>query len=131
MRLFCSLLAACYIFLIFFLADSPMINHFNAFNPYSLWHIPLYSLLTVLLFFSVRHPQKPSTKLSYILTALIAGVVGVLDEGYQSFLSNREASGGDVLLDLGGIFLGLLGSERLYAIWRNFVRRKGKMTDFP
>ncbi len=120
MRLFFAFLAGGYIFLIFFLADSSAVNHLGHFNPFSLLHIPLYGVLTVLLFLSIHPEQKSAHKNSYLGTALIAGAVGVLDELYQSFLPNREASGGDVLLDLIGIILALFISKRLHGALGRF-----------
>ncbi|MCJ7784563.1 MAG: hypothetical protein MUP41_11570, partial [Desulfobacterales bacterium] len=34
------------------MADSPMVSELAQFNPYSILHIPVYGILTVLLFFS-------------------------------------------------------------------------------
>jgi len=52
MRLLFSILLSIYIFCIFFLADSSVVSTLATFNPYSLLHIPLYGILTVLLIFS-------------------------------------------------------------------------------
>jgi|YelNatPaOPRAMG01_1025707.scaffolds.fasta_scaffold15957_3 VanZ family protein len=120
MRLFFAVLSAGYIFLIFFLADSAAVNYLGHFNPFSLLHIPLYGVLTVLLFLSIHPEQKSAHKNAYLGAALIAGAVGILDELYQSFLPNREASGGDVLLDLIGIILALFISKRLPAALGRF-----------
>lgn len=131
MRLFFAFLSAVYIFLIFFLADSKVVNHLGHFNPFSLLHIPLYGLLTIFLFLSIHPAQSSSTKPSYLWTAFIAGGVGILDEIYQSFLPHREASGVDVLLDIGGIILGLYISKRLLSFWQSVSMREKVMMEDP
>jgi hypothetical protein len=52
MRIFFSILSIAYIAGIFLFADSSVVSTLAAFNPYSLLHIPLYGILTVLLIFS-------------------------------------------------------------------------------
>jgi hypothetical protein len=52
MRIFFSILSIAYIAGIFLFADSSVVSTLAAFNPYSLLHIPLYGVLTVLLIFS-------------------------------------------------------------------------------
>jgi hypothetical protein len=47
-----TFLSICYIAGIFLWADSPIVEELSAFNPYSLLHIPLYGILTILLIFS-------------------------------------------------------------------------------
>ncbi len=131
MRLIFAFLSACYIFLIFFLADSGVVNHLSHFNPYSLLHIPLYGLLALLIFLSLQDRQKPIVRTSYLVTGLIAGLVGIMDEVYQSLLPQREASAGDVLLDLGGIWLALLIIRYTYPWWSNGVLRKKTITERP
>lgn len=124
MRLFFGLLSAAYIFLIFFLANSPVVQHVSVFNPYSLLHIPLYGLLSFLLFCSLQNPLNSLKRKTWLLTALIAGVVSVLDEINQSLLPNREGSLGDVLLDLSGILLVLLIIKRFFPLRQNCLLRK-------
>jgi VanZ family protein len=58
MKLFFIILSIVYIACIFVLAGSSMVKDFSPFNPYSLLHIPLYGVLTILLIFSLM----PSTK---------------------------------------------------------------------
>jgi len=53
MRLLFTLLSAVYIAGIFLWADLSVVSAISAFNPYSVLHIPLYGILTVLLFFSL------------------------------------------------------------------------------
>jgi len=52
MRLIFTFLSTAYIAGIFLWADSPMLSDLAPFNPYSLLHIPLYGILTILLIFS-------------------------------------------------------------------------------
>jgi len=51
-RLIFTFLSIAYIAGIFLWADSPVVSVLAPFNPYSLLHIPLYGILTVLLIFS-------------------------------------------------------------------------------
>jgi hypothetical protein len=62
MSIFFRVLSAAYIAGIFLLADSPMVSDVAPFNPYSLLHIPLYGILTVLLILSFR--KKPSNPIN-------------------------------------------------------------------
>ena len=53
MTRFCfRLFSIAYVVGIFLFADSSVISDLSPFNPYSLLHIPLYGILTLLLFFS-------------------------------------------------------------------------------
>ena len=61
MRLFFSIVSMGYIFCIFFLADSSVVSTLSTFNPYSLLHIPLYGILTILLIFSFVPSKFKST----------------------------------------------------------------------
>ena len=77
-----TILSIAYISGIFFLADSPIVSSFSAFNPYSLLHIPLYGILTILLVFSIvpitmlrrinaiDNPNNPNVPRNYASTYL-------------------------------------------------------------
>ena len=133
-RLLFSFLSIAYIAGIFLWADSPIVEELSAFNPYSLLHIPLYGILTLLLIFSKlpfnvskqtnqrsqinlknqidqinqtnqRNPSNPSNPTNYIIPGLIAFIVSIADEIHQGFIPGRNASVIDVLLDLVGIVL--------------------------
>ena len=52
MRFVFRLFSIAYVAGIFLFADSSVISDLSPFNPYSLLHIPLYAILTLLLFFS-------------------------------------------------------------------------------
>ncbi len=52
MRIFFCILSITYIAAIFLLAGSSVVSDLSTFNPYSVLHIPLYGILTVLLIFS-------------------------------------------------------------------------------
>jgi len=90
-----------------------MVSDLSTFNPYSLLHIPLYGILTVLLIFSsARFKIKTvskinSTNSTNLLAAagLIAFIVAMADEIHQVFIPGRNASITDVLLDMLGIIL--------------------------
>jgi hypothetical protein len=65
MRIFFSILSIIYIAGIFLFADSSVVSTLAAFNPYSLLHIPLYGILTVLLIFSFM-PLTNTNVLIYV-----------------------------------------------------------------
>ena len=129
LRIVCSLLSVAYIASIFVLAGSPVVRTLSEFNPYSLLHIPLYGIMTLLLVFSLvpiptgfrygsmqseSDPARPRSrgtvglKLRLVVAGAIAWVVGILDEIHQLSVPNRDASAGDVVLDMVGIALALL-----------------------
>ena len=129
MNLFFSTLSVAYIAGIFLFADSPVVSDIAAFNPYSLLHIPLYGILTVLLIFSfipitqlhsssvtrrlIRRHNNSMTQLPgnlksrFWVVGLIALIVAIADEIHQSFIPFRDASVTDVFLDLIGVLLAL------------------------
>jgi hypothetical protein len=141
MLIFFRVLSAIYIAGIFVLADSPMVEDVATFNPYSLLHIPLYGILTLLLILSFSSQQKkvfnsidssnPSNSknstdstnptnsmdstnsINYLFAGIIAGVVAIADEIHQAFLPNRNASVTDVFLDIVGIILCMLIIKRI------------------
>ena len=145
MNIFFSVLSAAYIAGIFLLADSPIVFDVAPLNPYSLLHIPLYGILTLLLIlsFSPRrgkcvkptnsnnpsnsmNPSNPSnstnpTKL--LLSGLIALAVAIADEIYQAYLLTRNASVVDVFLDAVGIVLSILLFLRFGPTWSRFLGR--------
>lgn len=107
MNYFFALLPAAYIFGIFFYADSPIVSRIAVFNPFSILHIPLYGILTLLLVRALRPPSAANSRLRLALAALIAITVAILDEFHQSFIPGREASITDVFLDVLGVSLAL------------------------
>jgi VanZ family protein len=127
MRIFFSILSIVYISAIFILAGSPIVRTLAAFNPYSLLHIPLYGILTVLLIFSFMplkfkllnsiNPRNATNAINlrarYLLPGGIASVVAIADEIHQAYVPGRDASITDVLLDLVGIILVLFFFFRL------------------
>ena len=113
-RLIFGFLSAGYIAMIFLWADSSIASRLSAFNPYSLLHIPLYGILTILLVlsflpFNVKtnaHTHKRINPLTRLFAAgSIALIVGIADEFHQSFIPSRDASVIDLFLDLTGIAL--------------------------
>ena len=123
------LISAFYIFGIFYWADSPMTAQIGVFNFFSLLHIPLYGILTVFLALAFWTGQNNISGLRYILAALIATMVGILDEIHQSFIPTRDASITDVLLDATGVLLAIFLFRRiLFSLWIGFVQKiKGHM----
>jgi len=119
MRFLFSIFSIAYIAGIFLFADSSMVSDLSTFNPYSLLHIPLYGILTVLLIFSFvpfkiilinkKNPIYPINSTNSINLLAIAGFiaffVAMADEIHQAYIPGRDASITDVLLDLGGISL--------------------------
>jgi len=135
MNLFFSILSAIYIFAIFFWADSSAISQISIFNPFSLLHIPLYGILTILLALTLGPGPKASSRRRYALVALIALAVAILDEMHQYFIPNRDASIMDVFLDALGISLGLYFFHRFSPFFRpsfsNKLRKDGIEFVFP
>ena len=116
------LFSVAYIGAIFFFADSSVISDLSPFNPYSLLHVPLYGILTLLLFLSISS-SKPVAKNSvnstnstgstrFLIVGLVATMVGVADEIHQAYIPGRNASVSDVFLDIVGIGLCLLILKR-------------------
>lgn len=140
MRVFFSILSVAYISGIFLWADSPMVSDLASFNPYSLLHIPLYGILTLLITFSLapfklkrnnainaKNPRNPinSTNpinpinpinLRFFIPGIIVLTIAIADEIHQSFIPTRDASIIDVFLDFIGIVLSTYLVSRLYKI---------------
>jgi VanZ family protein len=117
MNPFFSALSLAYIGGIFLLADSPMVFSAPTFNPYSILHIPLYGILTILLILSFppfqTNPDKQSDLFRFQIAGLIALVVAIADEIHQAYNPSRNASITDVLLDFIGIILCILLIRRI------------------
>ena len=119
MRMIFTFLSIVYIAGIFLFADSSVVSYLKAFNPYSLLHIPLFGILTVLIIFSFLplrgegiHASTPLhvntfTRVRFLIAGFIALIVAVADEIHQSFIPIRGASATDVFLDFIGILLAL------------------------
>jgi len=121
MRLLFLIFSIVYIAGIFLFADSSLVSDLSAFNPYSLLHIPLYGILTVLLIFSfvpfkIKSVSKinPTNSIHLLAIAgLIAFFVAMADEIHQVYIPGRNASIADVLLDVLGIGLVIIIARRL------------------
>jgi VanZ family protein len=109
-----ALFSAAYIFAIFFLADSGAVSQLGEFNPYSLLHIPLYGILTLLILLSLCTGKGRYTSKRLIAGVFITAIVGALDEFYQTFIPVRDGSLGDVLLDALGAAIALIIFHRFY-----------------
>ncbi len=124
MNYFLALLPAAYIFGIFFYADSPVVSQIAVFNPFSILHIPLYGILTLLLVVTLCPPSAANSKSRLLLAALIAIGVGILDEFHQASIPGREASIVDVFLDIVGVSLALLLIKQgIFARWTARIRK--------
>lgn len=118
MNPFFAFLSAAFIFAIFFLADSGAVSRVGEFNAYSLLHIPLYGILTFLILLSFCTGKGRYTSARLIAGGAFAGLVGLLDELFQSYIPSREGSLGDVLLDFLGIAAALLLFRRFFPVLR-------------
>jgi hypothetical protein len=128
MHIFFRVLSLFYVAAVFLLADSSAAKGLATVNRFSLLHIPLYGIMSLLLFLSItpvkftqiagRRLSIRTPRINLKLHCFIAGVialgVAVADEYCQSFISTRAASAGDVLLDLVGIILSLVLVRRFY-----------------
>jgi len=126
-RFFFRLFSVAYIAGIFLFADSSVISDLSPFNPYSLLHIPLYGILTLLLFLSFvplkshsthstnlthstasansTHSTNLTHSIRFLAVGLVATMVGIADEIHQAYVPGRNASMVDVFLDVVGIVL--------------------------
>ena len=116
MRIFFSILSIVYIAGIFLFAGSSVVSDLSPFNPYSLLHIPLYGILTILLILSlVPITQLPNYLITrFLVVGFIALIVAIADEMHQAYVPGRDASVTDVLLDFVGIILVLFLFFRLF-----------------
>lgn len=116
LKLLFTILSISYVFGIFLFANSPMVSDLARFNPYSLLHIPLYGVLSVLLIFSFLpfrfNPINPINH-SFVPGGIALGVA-IADEIHQSFIPGRDPSLTDVLLDLFGIILAFVIISRFH-----------------
>jgi len=145
MNLIFAFLSVAYIFVIFFFADSSAVSAVAPYNPFSLLHIPLYGILTILIVFAlvpfnsfpfsrIRTINRNESSVTNRINAtnghnrfLIAGFISILvalaDEYHQVFIPTREGSLTDVLLDVAGIVLAILFTFRLYRMQRTYVKK--------
>jgi hypothetical protein len=143
-----AFLSVAYIFVIFFFADSSAVSAVAPYNAFSLLHIPLYGILTVLIVFALvpcnSFPFSRTRRLNkndpngingpnrlnllnvrnrFLIAGLISILVGLADEYHQVFVPTREGSFTDVLLDVGGIALAIFFTFRLYRMQRTYVKK--------
>ena len=64
MRFLFTVLSVAYVAGIFLFAGSPIVSTLSKFNPYSILHIPVYGILTVLLIFSFI-PELPNSFITH------------------------------------------------------------------
>jgi hypothetical protein len=148
MNLFFAILSLAYIFVIFFFADSSAVSAVAPYNPFSLLHIPLYGILTILIVFALvpsnSFPFSRIRRLSkndpggmngpnglnlltsgnrFLIAGLISALVALADEYHQVFIPTREGSFTDVLLDVVGIALAIFFTFRLYRMQRTYIKK--------
>lgn len=135
MNILFFILSGGYITGLFLFADSPVVSKVAVFNPFSLLHIPIYGILTLLLILSFspykldptkqgnsikhwkeRNPTSPRNSRNHLIAGLIALVVAVADEIYQAYIPSRNASVSDVLLDVVGIIFCIFIIKRIEPI---------------
>jgi VanZ family protein len=126
MNWFFVFLSAAYVFAIFLLADSAVVSQIGGFNPYSLLHIPLYGILTLLILLSSWTGKEEYTKNRLFASGLIAGIVGAGDEFHQTFIPTRDGSLGDVFLDILGIVLAIFLFRLAFPFLRSKCFSQGK-----
>jgi VanZ family protein len=127
MNPFFTFLSAAYIFGIVYLAGSPLVSRIAKFNPYSVLHIPFYGILTILLLLAFASKPETSHTSRYSIAAWVAIAVAVVDEYLQSFIPAREASMGDVLLDILGVGLVMILARRIPPlVWMNTLKKLKK-----
>ena len=117
MRWIFRIVSALDISAIFLFTGSPIVSDLSPLNPYSLLHIVVYGILTLLLAVSLSSGTTGWGKRIHwkrlLLIGSIALFVGIADEIYQSLFETRNASAMDVVLDLIGIGLALFAVSRL------------------
>lgn len=116
MNSFFVFLSAAYIFAIFFLADSGAVSRIGEFNPYSLLHVPLYGVLTLLVLLSLCTGKEGYSPKRLVVGGVFTAIVGAVDEFHQTFIPARDGSPGDVLLDFLGVILALLVFRRFFPV---------------
>ncbi len=109
-NLFFIVISLIYIMAIFLLSDSSVSSDLSRYNPYSLLHIPLYGILMFLLYLSfnpdtLRSSNEKKITVSLCFPIIISVTVAILDEIHQIYIPFREASIGDIFLDIIGIGL--------------------------
>lgn len=82
-------------------------------------HIPIFAILTFLWLQFFRIKGVPGKK-KFLYTFLIVLLISHLDEFYQYWLPERDASVLDLVLDMLGFFLGLIIFNRISATPANF-----------
>jgi VanZ family protein len=86
-------------------------------------HLAEYAIFAALLWRAIHYGTQlyASFRFEALLVFFLALIYAAGDEYHQSFVETRGSSAGDVLIDVGGILLGLLGS---WAI----TRQQAKLT---
>ena len=123
------LISTLYVFCIYLWAGSPLVPLINAVNPFSLLHVPLYGILTVLFLLALNTHLRQRPAWRYLFVGFITLSIAVVDEVQQSFLPYRVGSVTDVLLDMTGVCFAMLVFGQ-FSIFRG-LRRFRKFRKFP
>jgi len=85
-------------------------------------HVMEYSVLTYCLFQALilRYRNRLSLLHFYLITAVLATGIGLLDEGIQNLLPNRVGSWEDVIFDIGAVLFCLFSLSLLGYFKRKF-----------
>ena len=76
-----------------------------------LGHLTEYAILAMLLWRALRSGTRWQVKMSilFLVAALASAIFAASDEFHQSFVPSRTASPNDVMIDICGALIGLLG----------------------
>jgi VanZ family protein len=76
-----------------------------------LGHLTEYAILAMLLWRALRSGTRWQMKMSilFLVAALASAIFAASDEFHQSFVPSRTASPNDVMIDICGALIGLLG----------------------
>jgi len=76
-----------------------------------LGHLTEYAILAMLLWRALRSGTRWQMKMSilFLVAALASAIFAASDEFHQSFVPSRTASRNDVMIDICGALIGLLG----------------------
>jgi VanZ family protein len=74
-----------------------------------LGHVGEYAILAILLWRALRGGTSLQGKMAFLFASvwLVCGIFAAGDEFHQSFVPSRTATWRDVIIDLGGAFIGL------------------------
>ncbi len=71
-------------------------------------HVFVYAIFAVLMYRSLKHTTKLTSRYLLIVTLLITALYAISDEFHQSFTPGREPRLRDVIIDVAGASVGLV-----------------------